>query len=596
MGWKQNKTASLLNPNGGQIAGPGCSPKEETPGELKLSCWATLEDFGGFHSMGMCRQQSRKITRLIAQLIAVGGATFNLVDGDPFHQLMEAVAPRYKIPSRTIFSRTIVPSLYQSCVGLLKELLGKAGGQSVHFSTDLWSAPSGQHGFLSLTAHWWQPNVLQDTLIATSSSSAVAKQAGHRSFLLHAEVMDQQHTSDNIRKALQNMVAQWLGEQAGTQAQMGFVVTDGAANMIKALWDGRFVGVRCSAHVLHLVVKAALEDGSNTGRLSALLESCTNFWPHRSIKDSQLLREKQKKADLPEHRLKQDVGTRWNSTLDMLERILEQKKAIHAMSCHHFIGSNRTLGRADWALMDQVVTVLTPFRALTELLSKENASLAEVIPLFTHLSLKLDDFLSHREHLPGAEGNILPDVAALLTRLKKELTQRVEERMDNCPELMLATICDPRIKGKLTLHSNSLTAWREQLIARVRERQRKTRMQSQEVGGDSEDELEECGATMENDNQPPSDSEAPITETPVLPPRSPSLRGYPRRLIPCGLLQTKGDSKPSGYHSPEAPTTSVGLGPHLWEGLQVLKYGPQYSPQGASPIMPNIVYPLPAPD
>ncbi|KAM4795953.1 LOW QUALITY PROTEIN: zinc finger BED domain-containing protein 4-like [Rhinophrynus dorsalis] len=285
--------------------------------------------------------------------------------------------------------------------------------------------------------------------------SQLYRQAGCLSFLLHAEVMDQQHTSDNIRKALQNMVAQWLGEQAGTQAQMGFVVTDGAANMIKAR-DGRFVGVRCSAHVLHLVVKAALEDGSNTGRLSALLESCRQISGHfhRSVKDSQLLREEQKKADLPEHRLKQDVGTRWNSTLDMLERILEQKKAIHAMSCHHFIGSNRTLGRADWALMEQVVTVLTPFRALMELLSKENASLAEVIPLFTHLSLKLDDFL---ERLPGAEGNILPDVAALLTRLKKELTQRMEERMDNCPELMLATICDPRIKGKLALRSNSVS-------------------------------------------------------------------------------------------------------------------------------------------
>ncbi|KAM4795813.1 LOW QUALITY PROTEIN: zinc finger BED domain-containing protein 4-like [Rhinophrynus dorsalis] len=461
---------------------------------IPKSIQATLEDFGGFNSKGICRQQSRKITRLIAQLIAVGGATFSLVDGEPFHQLMEVVAPRYKIPSCTTFSRTIVPSLYKSCVGLLKELLGKAGGQSVHFTTDLWSAPSGQHGFLSLTAHWWQPNVLKDTLIATTSSGAVAKQAGDRSFLLHAEVMDQQHTSDNIRKALQNMVAQWLGEQAGTQVQMGFVVTDGAANMIKALRDGRFVGVRCSAHVLHLVVKAALEDGSNTGRLSALLESCQisgHF--HQSVKDSQLLREEQKKADLPEHRLKQDVGTRWNSTLDMLECILEQKKTIHTVSCHRFIGSNRTLGRADWALMEQVVTVLTPFRALMELLSKENASLAEVIPLFTHLSLKLDDFLSHRERLPGAEGNILPDVAALLTRLKKELTRRMEERMDNCPELMLATICDPRIKGKLALCSNSLTAWREQLIARVRERQRKTRMQSQEVGEDSEDELEECG-------------------------------------------------------------------------------------------------------
>ncbi|KAM4772413.1 LOW QUALITY PROTEIN: zinc finger BED domain-containing protein 4-like [Rhinophrynus dorsalis] len=298
------------------------------------------------------------------------------------------------------------------------------------------------------------------------------------------------------------MVAHWLGEQAGTQAQMGFVVTDGAANMIKTLRDGRFVGVRCSAHVLHLVVKAALEDGSNTGRLTALLELCRQIAGHfhRSVKDSQLLREEQEKADLPEHFLKQDVGTRWNSTLDMLERILEQKKGIHPMSCHHFIGSNRTLGRVDWALMEQVVTVLTLFCAFMEILSKENASLAEVIPLFTHLSLKLDDFLAHRA-LPGADGNILPDVAALLTRLKKELTLCMEVHMDNCPELMLATMCEPRVKGKMAHTSNSLTAWREQLIARVCGRQRKNCMLSHEAGEDSADELEECGVPLFGGNE-----------------------------------------------------------------------------------------------
>lgn len=43
-----------------------------------------------------------------------------------------------------------MPSLYCSCVRVLKDLLEKAAGQSVHFTTDLWSAPSGQHAFLSL--------------------------------------------------------------------------------------------------------------------------------------------------------------------------------------------------------------------------------------------------------------------------------------------------------------------------------------------------------------------------------------------------------------------------------------------------------------
>ena len=90
---------------------------------------ATLEQVGTFHAKVLSRQQSRKVTRLIAQLIAVGGAPFNLVEGEPFKQLMQALAPGYKVPSRTTFSRTVVPSLYSSCVGVLKEELAKAPGQ-----------------------------------------------------------------------------------------------------------------------------------------------------------------------------------------------------------------------------------------------------------------------------------------------------------------------------------------------------------------------------------------------------------------------------------------------------------------------------------
>lgn len=232
---------------------------------LNKSIQPTIEHFGGLHYQGMSKQQSCKLTCLIGQLIAVGGASFSFVEGDPFKQLMQAVAPQYQVPSRTTFSRTVVPSLYRSCVGVLKDLLGKAAGQSVHFTTDLWSAPSGQHAFLSLTARWWQPIVLQDIQLppqtiarSRKTSSAMATATVHKTGLhsfLHAEVMDQQHTSQNILNALQKMIGKWLGEQAGTNVKMGFVVSDGGANMTKAIHDGRFVGVRCCAHILHLVAR-----------------------------------------------------------------------------------------------------------------------------------------------------------------------------------------------------------------------------------------------------------------------------------------------------------------------------------------------------
>ncbi|XP_077321711.1 zinc finger BED domain-containing protein 4-like isoform X2 [Lithobates pipiens] len=440
---------------------------------------ATLEHLSGFLARDMSREQSRNITRLIAQLIAVGGAAFSLVEGEPFRQLLEALAPHYQIPPRTTFTRSIVPSLYKSCVGVLKEELRKAAGQSVHFTTELWSAPSDQHAFLSLTAHWWQPNVPNDL---PPRSGVVGKQ-GHRCFLLHAEVMDEQHTSENVLQALKKMAAQWLGEQAGTKAEIGFLVTDGGANMIKAVRDGRYVGVRCSAHILHLVVKDALDEKRRNGRLATLLDSCRKIAGHfhRSVRDGHLLREEQRKAGLTEHRLKVDVGTKWNSTLDMLERILEQKKAILAMTLKHFIGIRRSLGRDDWTMIGQLVEVLQPFRAVAENLTQETASIAQVMPLFTHLGYKLDGFLSDQEHLP--------DVVALLRRLKDQLGRRIKELTDTCPELMLATMCDPRIKGKMALQTNSLTHWRNVLTEKVRERQKKTLRLMEE--GDEEEKVEE---------------------------------------------------------------------------------------------------------
>uniref|UniRef100_A0A8C5MXQ7 BED-type domain-containing protein n=1 Tax=Leptobrachium leishanense TaxID=445787 RepID=A0A8C5MXQ7_9ANUR len=305
----------------------------------------TMEQFGGFQPRGISKQQTRKVTRLIAELITVGGASFNLIGGDSFKRLMQALSPQYKVPSRTTFSRSVVPAMYRSCVGVLKEELGKAAGRSVHFTTDLWTAPNSQHAFLSLTGHWWQsqPNVPEQNLKqpAATSSGSKKKSAGPcaddaektalHSFLLHAEVMDQQHTAENILHALKNMMAQWLGEQSGTQAKMGFVVTDGGSNMTKALRDGRFVGVRCAAHILHLVVTKALDESISGGSLGALVESCRKIAGHfhHSARASHLLRQEQKTAGLPEHRLKQDVP-------------LLLKESLHSVTIPFHFGSKHS--------------------------------------------------------------------------------------------------------------------------------------------------------------------------------------------------------------------------------------------------------------
>ena len=497
-----SNTTAAINPKrlnkGQEDEGTSCVVDTCRPIPLQQP---TLQQFPSFQSRGMSRQQSLKITRLIGELIAVGGAPFNIVEGHTFKNLMKVVAPHYVLPCRTTFSRKIVPSLYNSCVGLLKEELGRAAGQSVHFTTDLWSAPSGQHAFLSLTAHWWQPKESQPNkpkagMRSTGAKAAEPPEHGQRTFLLHAEVMDDQHTAVNILRALQKMVAQWLGEESGTRAKMGFIVTDAAANMLKAVRDGRFVGIRCSAHALHLVVKSALDDESETSKLSAILDSCRKIAAHfhRSVKDSHILRLEQSKACVPQHRLKVDVATRWNSTLEMLERIMEQQKPIHAMSNEHVIGVARPISREEWKIISQVVAVLSHFRDVTEKLSLENASLAQVIPLYIYLITKMDGFLNKSEPLPGG---IVQDVAAIIKRLRGQLNRRMNELIEACPELMLASMCDPRIKGKMAIIQSSLTTYRDLLIQRVFDSHRKLFRPAE---GEEEEDQEE----PDSDIVPPS--------------------------------------------------------------------------------------------
>ena len=54
---------------------------------------------------------------------------------------------------------------------------------------------------------------------------------------------------------------------------------------------------------------------------------------NESYKLAFILQEKQLLLKLPTHRLMNDSPTRWNSTLDMVGRFLEQEPAIYATLC-----------------------------------------------------------------------------------------------------------------------------------------------------------------------------------------------------------------------------------------------------------------------
>ncbi|XP_032067493.1 zinc finger and SCAN domain-containing protein 26-like isoform X2 [Thamnophis elegans] len=56
-----------------------------------------------------------EVTRAVDPMVALDDQPFRMVEDAGFQHLLKLLAPKYKIPSGTTFSRQIMPSLYQAC-------------------------------------------------------------------------------------------------------------------------------------------------------------------------------------------------------------------------------------------------------------------------------------------------------------------------------------------------------------------------------------------------------------------------------------------------------------------------------------------------
>ena len=153
---------------------------------------------------------------------------YSFLEDKGFVKLMHQLEPRYEIPYRTTFSRSIVPSIYKE-VKQQVELKLKDVQQSkskLALTTDMWTLEAN-NAYLGLSCHY-----------LTANFELV-------SLCLAVEHFTGRHTSANIVSCLKQFLSNYNIDQAAVSA----VVIDNAYNMDLALCLGEWSSRHCFGHI-----------------------------------------------------------------------------------------------------------------------------------------------------------------------------------------------------------------------------------------------------------------------------------------------------------------------------------------------------------
>ncbi|XP_051485763.1 zinc finger BED domain-containing protein 4 [Apus apus] len=362
---------------------------------------------------------AKKITSLVAEMIALDLQPYSFVDNIGFNRLLEYLQPQYSLPSPSYFSRTAIPDMYDNVKQIIISHLKEAESGVIHFTSGIWMSNQTRE-YLTLTAHW----------VTFESSFRPQCEDYHCSALLNVSQIDCDYNGISIQKQLEYWWETWI---TSIGLQIGITVTDNQS-IEKTLNEGDHSSVQCFSHTVNVIVNEAIKSQRMVQNLLSIARKiCERV--HRSAKAKEKLAELQKEYELPQHQLIQDVPSKWNTSFHMLERLIEQKRAINEMSIEC---SFRELISCDqWEVMQSVCHALKPFEAASKEMSTHMSTLSQVIPMIHILNRKIEMLF---EETMGID--------TMLKSLKEAMVSRLSSTLHD-PRYIFATLLDPRYKTSL---------------------------------------------------------------------------------------------------------------------------------------------------
>ncbi|CAN1732014.1 Putative AC transposase [Linum perenne] len=227
----------------------------------------------------------------------------SIVEHLHFKRFCYSLQPLFNVPSRNTLKRDVM-RLYFDERAKIQRLIDSSKGR-VAITTDMWTASNERKGYMAVTAHYIDNGWCL------------------RSQLLRFMYVPAPHTADRLARFLVDCLMEWnVDTKVSTITLDNCSTNDRMLENVKTklalpllIKDEALIHMRCSAHILNLVVKDGLDvvrDGIEKIRESVC------YWM-ATPKRLEFFQETAKQLKLRhDKRLVLDCPTRWNSTYAML--------------------------------------------------------------------------------------------------------------------------------------------------------------------------------------------------------------------------------------------------------------------------------------
>nr|XP_054591163.1 E3 SUMO-protein ligase ZBED1-like [Nothobranchius furzeri] len=384
----------------------------------------TLESF---QQRRLDNSTSCKLSTAIAKWVATACRLINIVEDEGLLDVIRIASSdsTYELPSR-VTTVTNIQKLYQDEKAKVEETLSQT--KTVALTGDYWTSLSN-HSYLGVTAHYFTSNWEL------------------RSHALTVMKTEDRHFADTCAEHFMQVAQQW-------NIEVSTLTTDSARNMIAAARQLPFEHMPCITHSLHRAIAVSLQNSP----FDSALTKCRKVVGHFKHSPANAVELEQQQIA---HSIKKEslnVSTRWNSTLEMIKRVLRNQEPLRAALAQQATTITMPTS-AELEKLKKLETVLEHCRYITDLLEGEKfVSCSVVLPALCHLLRVLEVF----EEDP-----------AYMVNFKETLKTEIEKRKDkaNITWLKVATALDPRFKDlKCLSKPERVEVWRL-ITALLRERQ-----------------------------------------------------------------------------------------------------------------------------